>query len=51
MLSHGLPVSNEELQPRNTRPPREVPVYYAPDGYGLLEILRAAGKVGVSSQA
>ena len=51
VLSHGLPVSNEELQPRNTRPPREVPVYYAPDGYGLLEILRAAGKVGVSSQA
>ena len=36
VLSHGLPVSNEELQPRNTRPPREVPVYYAPDGYGLL---------------
>src|SRR6478736_9850647 len=42
VLSHGLPVSNEELQPRNTRPPREVPVYYAPDGYGLLEIRRSA---------
>jgi phosphatidate phosphatase APP1 len=51
VLSHGLPVSNEELQPRNTRPPREVPVYYAPDGYGLLEILRGAGKLGVSSEA
>jgi phosphatidate phosphatase APP1 len=46
VLSHGLPVSNEELQPRTSRAPREVPVYYAPDGYGLLEILRNAGKVG-----
>ncbi len=49
VLSHGLPVSNEELQPRTSRAPREVPVYYAPDGYGLLEILRAAGKVGAPS--
>ncbi len=45
VLSHGLPVSNEELQPRNNRAPREVPVYYAPDGFGLIQILRAAGKV------
>ena len=51
VLSHGLPVSNEELQPRSSRAPREVPVYYAPDGYGLLDILRNAGKVGAPSQA
>ncbi len=43
VLSHGLPVSNEELTTRN-RNNREVPVYYAPDGYGLLGILRRAGK-------
>ena len=51
VLSHGLPVSNEELQPRNNRAPREVPVYYAPDGYGLVQILRAAGKVGAPTEA
>jgi phosphatidate phosphatase APP1 len=48
VLSHGLPVSNEELQPRTTRAPRPVPVYYAPDGYGLIQLLRSAGKVGVA---
>ena len=51
VLSHGLPVSNEELQPRTPRVPREVPVYYAPDGYGLLEIFRGAGRLGAPSQA
>ena len=51
VLSHGLPVSNEELQPRNTRAPREVPVYYAPDGYGLVQILRSAGKVAAPTEA
>jgi len=44
VLSHGLPVSNEELTSRS-RSHQEVPVYYAPDGYGLLRILRRAGKV------
>ncbi|MGV1010118.1 MAG: App1 family protein [Dermatophilaceae bacterium] len=45
VLSHGLPLSNEDLAIR----PRErgdVPVFYAPDGYALLRILRAAGRVG-----
>ncbi len=45
VLSHGLPVSNEELAPRPHRQPRDVPVFYAPDGFGLLRIMRAAGKV------
>ncbi|HYO86178.1 MAG TPA: phosphatase domain-containing protein [Dermatophilaceae bacterium] len=38
VLSHGLPVSNEELMPRVHR---EVPMVRAPDGYGLLPQLRA----------
>lgn len=45
VLSHGLPLSNADLALR----PRErgdVPVFYAPDGYALLRILRAAGRVG-----
>ncbi|MEO8828511.1 phosphatase domain-containing protein [Lapillicoccus sp.] len=45
VLSHGIPVSNEELSPRTSRAPKDVPVYYAPDGYGLQRILRAAGKL------
>ncbi len=45
VLSHGLPVSNEEIAPRPHRAIREVPVFYAPDGYGLLRILRVAGRV------
>lgn len=55
VLSHGLPVSNEELTPRQYRAPKPVPVYYAPDGYGLVRILRAAGKLaapaGYAAQA
>jgi phosphatidate phosphatase APP1 len=50
VLSHGLPVPNEELKPRGgwsqraTRRPGEgVPVYRAPDGHGLLPLLTAAG--------
>ena len=39
VLSHGIPVSNEEFAPR-TRD--SVPVCRAPDGYGLLRLLRAA---------
>jgi len=39
VLSHGIPVSNEEFAPRVRRP---VPVCRAADGYGLLELLRAA---------
>lgn len=49
VLSHGLPVSNEELAPRPHRAARDVPVFYAPDGFGLLRIMRAAGKVGPDS--
>ena len=43
VLSHGLPVSNEELAPRQHRGSKPVPVYYAPDGYGLLQLLQTAG--------
>jgi phosphatidate phosphatase APP1 len=38
VLSHGIPVSNEEFAPRVRR---DVPVCRAPDGYGLLRLLRA----------
>jgi len=38
VLSHGIPVSNEEFAPRVQRP---VPVCRAPDGYGLVRQLRA----------
>ena len=38
VLSHGIPVSNEEFAPRVQR---DVPVCRAPDGYGLLPLLRA----------
>ncbi len=41
VLSHGLPVSNEELAPRH-RHHRDVPVCRAGDGYGLLRLLRVA---------
>jgi len=37
VLSHGIPVSNEEFAPRVRR---DVPVCRAPDGYGLLRQLR-----------
>ena len=39
VLSHGIPVSNEEFAPRTRG---SVPVCRAPDGYGLLRLLRAA---------
>ncbi|HMT32922.1 MAG TPA: DUF2183 domain-containing protein [Dermatophilaceae bacterium] len=56
VLSHGLPVSTEELATRPSAPRgprgargskkrRETPVYHAPDGYGLLRLLRAVGKL------
>jgi phosphatidate phosphatase APP1 len=38
VLSHGIPVSNEEFAPRVQR---AVPVLRAPDGYSLLRQLRA----------
>jgi phosphatidate phosphatase APP1 len=41
VLSHGIPVSNEEFAPRVRR---DVPVCRAPDGYGLLPQLRAIGR-------
>ena len=47
VLSHGLPVSNEEFAPRVHRP---VPVVRAPDGYGLLPQLRAALRFGGSAR-
>ena len=48
LLSHGVPVPTDELSSRSTRVPREIPIFYAPDGFGLLKILRQAGKVGGS---
>jgi phosphatidate phosphatase APP1 len=41
VLSHGIPVSNEELAPRH-RQHRHAPVCRAADGYGLLKLVRAA---------
>lgn len=41
VLSHGIPVSNEELAPRH-RHRRDVPVCRAADGYGLLRLVRVA---------
>jgi hypothetical protein len=41
VLSHGIPVSNEELAPRH-RQHRDVPVCRAGDGYGLLRLMRVA---------
>jgi phosphatidate phosphatase APP1 len=41
VLSHGIPVPNEELAPRS-RQRSEVPVCRAPDGYGLLRLLHTA---------
>jgi phosphatidate phosphatase APP1 len=38
VLSHGIPVSNEEFAPRVRR---DVPVCRAPDGYLLLRQLKA----------
>jgi phosphatidate phosphatase APP1 len=40
VLSHGIPVSNEEFA--RARHHGEVPVCRAPDGYGLLRLLRVA---------
>jgi len=40
VLSHGIPVSNEEFAPRVHR---DVPVCRAPDGYSLLRQLKAVG--------
>jgi phosphatidate phosphatase APP1 len=40
VLSHGIPVSNEEFAPRVRR---DVPVCRAPDGYSLLRQLKAVG--------
>jgi phosphatidate phosphatase APP1 len=41
VLSHGIPVSNEEFELR-PRHHQEVPVCRAPDGYGLLRLLWVA---------
>lgn len=40
VLSHGLPMSSEDLTPTRRRPPEPGRVYHAPDGYGLLPLLR-----------
>lgn len=45
VLAHGIPIPNDEIVGRPHRPPRQVPVYSAPDGYGLLRLLRDAGRV------
>ncbi|MFZ1287439.1 MAG: phosphatase domain-containing protein [Candidatus Phosphoribacter sp.] len=42
VLSHGLPVSTEELVGKPVRDSSAPPVLYAPDGYGLRRLLRAA---------
>lgn len=42
VLSHGIPVSNEELELLRPHRPREVITVRAPDGYGLARLLRAA---------
>jgi phosphatidate phosphatase APP1 len=42
VLSHGIPVSLEEFVPARDRHQRDVPVCRAPDGYGLLRLLRVA---------
>ncbi len=42
VLSHGLPVSTEELTGRPV-PVREARVFYGPDGYALLRLLRSVG--------
>jgi hypothetical protein len=51
ILSHGIPVPTEDLTARTTRASREIPIYYAPDGFGLLRILRDAGKVAAPVRA
>lgn len=40
VLSHGLPMSSEDLTPSSRRPPEPGRVYRAPDGYRLLPLLR-----------
>ena len=42
VLSHGLPLPNAEAEPGPRK--RETTVLQAPDGYGLLRLLRTAGK-------
>ncbi|MDR6863293.1 phosphatase domain-containing protein [Phycicoccus sp. 3266] len=42
VLSHGIPVSREELTPSRDRHEKDVPVCRAGDGYGLLQLLRVA---------
>jgi phosphatidate phosphatase APP1 len=40
VLSHGLPVPNEDVTPSRHRPSGRTLAYRAPDGYGLLPLLR-----------
>ncbi|MBO0812357.1 MAG: DUF2183 domain-containing protein [Microlunatus sp.] len=40
VLSHGLPVPNEEVTQQRGRHPQHTPVYRAADGFGLLPQLR-----------
>jgi phosphatidate phosphatase APP1 len=42
VLSHGSPVPNEDRSPSGQRHPERAPEYRAPDGYGLLPLLRPA---------
>jgi phosphatidate phosphatase APP1 len=42
VLSHGIPISLEELTPGRERQRRQVPVCRAGDGYGLLRLLELA---------
>ncbi len=43
VLSHGLPMSTEELAGKPARRTGETLVVYAPDGYGLARLLRGEG--------
>ncbi|MEI2731825.1 MAG: phosphatase domain-containing protein [Dermatophilaceae bacterium] len=45
VLSHGIPIPNEPIVGRSTRRPREVPVFSAPDGYQLMQRMRATGRI------
>ncbi len=46
VLSHGLPMPNEDLTPSRRRRPERAPEYRAPDGYALLPLLRPAVELG-----
>jgi phosphatidate phosphatase APP1 len=46
VLSHGLPVPNDEVTSAGRRRPQRAAEYRAPDGFGLLPLLRPAVEPG-----